>query len=395
MTIKYVDEMDFDGKRVFLRADLNVPLDENRQIADDTRIVSVLPTIKYILRNGGRLVLASHLGRPKGEKDDKFSMEPVAIRISELLDKDVIMAPNCVSDGVLIVANQLKEGELMVLENLRFNSGEKNNDPEFAKILASMTDIYVNDAFGVSHRAHASVVGIPKYVQEKCAGMLMRKELRYLKFAVKDPDKPYLAILGGAKVSDKIGVIKNLLPHIDMLCIGGGMAYTFLAKMGVNVGDSLVEAKKLSLAGEIMNEAKLKNVKLVLPVDHIVAEKPEKNALSRTMSNEKGIPKGQAGFDIGPETIYLFEQEINKAATIVWNGPMGVFEVEKFSNGTFSIARAVADSEALSIIGGGDSASAVKKAGVTDRVTHISTGGGASLEMLEGKVLPGLAAIEE
>lgn len=395
MTIKYIDEMDFEGKRVFLRADLNVPLDKNRQVADDTRIVAVLPTIKYILRNGGRLIIASHLGRPKGERDEKFSLEPVALYISDLLEKDVIMAPDCVSEGVLIVANQLKEGELMVLENLRFHAGEKNNDPDFAKALASLMDVYVNDAFGVSHRVHASVVGVPRFVSEKCAGMLMRKELRYLKFAVKEPDKPYLAILGGAKVSDKIGVIKNLLPHIDMLCIGGGMAYTFLAKMGIEVGNSLVETKKLSLAGEIINEAKRKKVKLVLPVDHVVAEKPEKTSLSRTVSNENGIPSNMAGLDIGPETIYLFEQEINKAATIVWNGPMGVFEVDKFSNGTFSIAKAVAESEALSIIGGGDSASAIKKAGVADKVTHISTGGGASLEMLEGKILPGLAALEK
>ncbi len=395
MTVKFVDEVELEGKRVFLRADLNVPLTDDRKVADDTRITAVLPTIKYILRNGGRLVLASHLGRPKGEKDERYSLMPVAEHLTELLERDVIMSPDTITDGVKIVANQLKEGELMMLENLRFHPGEKSNDVDFAKVLASITDVYVNDAFGACHRAHASVVGIPAYVMEKCAGMLIRKELRYLKFAIEDPDSPYMAILGGAKVSDKIGVIQNLLKSLDILCIGGGMAYTFLKKQGVEIGNSLVENSKLTLAGEILHEAQKNDVKIILPVDHVVAEKPEQKIRSRTVTNEEGIPEGMAGYDIGPETAFVFEQAINKAKTIVWNGPMGVFEVDRFARGTQGVAEAVSKCEGLTIIGGGDSVAAVKKAGVADKVTHISTGGGASLELLEGKVLPGIAALEE
>ncbi len=394
MPINFVDDFEFEGKRVFLRADLNVPLDRDGNIVDDTRIVAVLPTIKYILRKGGRLVVASHLGRPKSHKDDKFSMTPVARKITELLNKDVIMSPEVISDGVKIVANQLKEGELMVLENLRFHPGEKTNDPKFAKALASMTDVYVNDAFGVCHRAHASVVGITDHVMEKCAGMLIRKELRYLNLATQDPDRPFLAILGGAKVSDKIGVIKRLMSNVDQICIGGGMAYTFLAQSGIEIGNSLIEKGKLSLAKEIMEEAEINKVEIVLPVDHIVADKPDSKAISRTFSNEQGIPENLAGFDIGPETTLLFKEQVEKAATIVWNGPMGVFEVDKFAKGTMALADAMAKCDALTIIGGGDSMAAIKKAGVSDQVTHISTGGGASLELLEGKVLPGLAALE-
>ena len=394
MTIRSVEEIELEGKRVFLRADLNVPLDAERNVADDTRITAVLPTIKYILRKGGRLILASHLGRPKGEKDDRFSLIPVAQKVSELLGRDVIMAPECISDGVRVVANQLKEGEVLMLENLRFHPGEKANDPDFAKALSLMTDVYINDAFGTCHREHASVVGLPKYVSEKAAGMLLRKELRYLKIAIEDPGRPYLAILGGAKVSDKIGVIENLLKSIDVLCIGGGMAYTFLCQKGMAVGDSLVEPGKLSLAGDIMAEARRRKVELILPVDHVIAAKPERLSAARTVSNEKGIPVGMSGYDIGPETVYLFEQAISKASTIIWNGPMGVFEVDKFSRGTTALAVAVAHSSAISIIGGGDSVSAVKKAGVADKVTHISTGGGASLQLLEGKVLPGFEALE-
>lgn len=394
MAIKFIEDVELEGKRVFLRADMNVPLDEDGNVADDNRILAVLPTIKYILRNGGRLCIASHLGRPKGERDEKYTLMPVAQRLSDLLDKDVIMAPEVISDGVKVVVNQLKEGEIMLLENLRFHPGEKTNDMDFAKELASLTDVYVNDAFGVCHRKHASVFGLPELVQVKCAGMLMRKELRYLKFAVEDPDRPYLAILGGAKVSDKIGVIQNLLRKIDILCIGGGMAYTFLKKMGMEVGNSLVEDGKLGLAGEIMDQVKGRNVELLLPVDHIAAEKPDRRSRSKIISNEDGIPENMAGFDIGPETIGIFEMAIMKAKTIVWNGPMGVFEVDKFARGTVALAEAVADSDALTIVGGGDSVSAIRKAGVADKITHISTGGGASLELLEGKTLPGIVALE-
>ena len=394
MTMKSIEEVELESKRVFLRADLNVPLNPNREVADDTRIVSVLPTIKYILRKGGRLILASHLGRPKGEKDDRFSLLPVAEKLQDLLDRDVIMAPDCVGDGVRVVSNQLKEGDVLVLENLRFHDGEKSNNPEFAKSLASLADVYVNDAFGTCHRAHASVVGVPSLMEIKCAGMLIRKELRYLKFAVEDPDRPYLAILGGAKVSDKIGVIFKLLGSINMLCIGGGMAYTFLSQMGIEVGASLVEKAKLSLAGDIRAEAERRNVKLILPVDHVIAKKPEKDAESRIVTNDEGIPAGFAGYDIGPKTMRLFEKAIAKAATIVWNGPMGVFEVDRFAEGTRYLANEVASSNALTIIGGGDSVSAVRAAGVADKITHISTGGGASLELLEGKQLPGIVALE-
>jgi phosphoglycerate kinase len=394
MPVKFIEDLELDGRRVFLRADLNVPLTEDREVADDNRIVQVLPTIKYALRNGARLILSSHLGRPKGEKNEKFSMMPVAQRLSELLDRDVIMSPDCISDGVKVVANQLKEGELLLLENLRFHPGETTNDPDFARALAGLAEVYINDAFGASHRAHASVAGVPQYIADKGAGMLIRKELRYLKFAIEDPEPPYLAILGGAKVSDKIGVIRNLLKSINVLCIGGGMAYTFLKKKGVAVGKSLVEDGKLSLAGQIIDEAKSRGVQLLLPVDHLVSEKLDGKSVSRVVSNDKGIDDNFYGVDIGPETIAIFEQAIGKAKTIVWNGPMGIFEVDKFSEGTMALANAVAASDAISIIGGGDSASAMKKAGVADQVTHISTGGGASLELLEGKVLPGLAALE-
>lgn len=397
MGIKYIDEVKLEGKRVFIRADLNVPITESGEVADDTRIQEALPTIRYALRNGAKVILASHLGRPKGKAEPKYSIKPVAKRLQELLDREIIVpeevSSEIVSDGVKHLANQLKEGQILLLENLRFNPGEEKNDPEFAKQLASLCDVYVNDAFGVSHRAHASVEGITKFVNVCVAGFLMRKELKYLSKLLENPDRPFVAILGGAKVSDKIAVIENLLDRVDALLIGGAMAYTFLKQKGTNVGDSLVEDDKLFVAQKIIDGAKARNVKLVLPVDHIIAEKIEAGAQTKTTLDEN-IPAGYKGVDIGPKTIELFKAEIENAATIFWNGPLGVFEIEEFANGTFEIAKALAASYATTVVGGGDSVAAINKAGVANKISHISTGGGASLEFLEGKKLPGIAALE-
>ena len=393
MAIKYVDELEFEGKRVFLRADLNVPLDDAGQITDDTRIRAVLPTIRQIVRKDGRLIVASHLGRPKGKRDEKMSLMPVAERLAELLERQVVMAPDVVSDGVKIVAMQLKDGDILLLENLRFHPGETANDPEFAAKLAEMTEIYVNDAFGSSHRAHASVDALPRMVKEKAAGYLMRKELRYLQEALSGPERPFWAILGGAKVSDKLGVVDNLLGKVDGLIIGGGMAYTFLAAQGFNVGKSLVDTTRIAYAKDVLEKAKKKGVKILLPLDHVVATAINEFAETKVVDNEH-IPSDKMRLDIDPRTIRLFTEALVGAKTIVWNGPMGVFEQPAFAAGTFEIAKAVADSGALSVVGGGESVSAVKKAGVADKISHVSTGGGASLEVLEGKVLPGVAALE-
>lgn len=397
MAIKYIDEIKFEGKRVFIRADFNVPLTESGKVADDTRIQEVLPTIRYALRNGARIILASHLGRPKGKADEKYSIKPVAKRLQELLDREVIVpeeiSSEVVSDGVGHLANQLKEGQILLLENLRFNSGEEKNDLEFSKQLASLCDTYVNDAFGVSHRAHASVEGITKFVDVCVAGFLMKKELKYLGKLLENPDRPFIAILGGAKVSDKIAVIENLLGKVNALLIGGAMAYTFLKQKGKNIGDSLVEENKLFIAQKIIDGAKARGVKLVLPLDHVTAKKVEAGAKTKTTANEN-ITAGYKGVDIGPKTVELFKNEIANAATIFWNGPLGVFEIKEFSNGTFEIANALAASYATTVVGGGDSVAAINEAGVSDKISHISTGGGASLEFLEGKKLPGLAALE-
>jgi len=353
----------------------------------------VLPTVRKVLRDGGRLVIASHLGRPKGKYDEKLSLMPVAERMAELLDRDVIMAPDVVSDGVKVVAQQLKDGEVMMLENLRFVPGETANDPEFAAKLAELATVYINDAFGSSHRAHASVEALPRLLEEKAAGYLMRKELRYLQEALADPERPFWAILGGAKVSDKIGVVNTLLDKVDGLIIGGGMAYTFLAAKGFEVGKSLVDGGRITYARETLARAEKKGVKILLPVDHVVAQEIAADAAVKVVANQD-FPTDMMGLDIGPETIRAYADALVGAKTIVWNGPMGVFEHAPFATGTIAIAKAVAESGSISIVGGGDSVSAVKKAGMADKISHISTGGGASLELLEGKELPGVTALE-
>ena len=392
MAIKYLDDMQFEGKRVFLRADLNVPLKDGK-ITDDTRIQAVLPTIRQILRRGGRLIIASHLGRPKGKRDESMSLMPVAERLAELLDRKVIMAPDVISDGVRVVANQLKDGEVLLLENLRFDPRETANDADFAAKLADITDVYVNDAFGSSHRAHASIDALPRLVKEKCAGLLLRKELRYLDEAMADPNRPFWAVLGGAKVSDKLGVVQNLLKRVDGIIIGGGMAYTFLKAQGFGIGKSLLDESRLAYTREVLEEAEKRGVKVLLPIDHLVASEISPDAKPTVVTNNK-IPDDKMGLDIGPATIELFTKALRDARTIVWNGPMGVFELPAFAEGTFAIARAVGAADAVTVVGGGDSVSAVKKAGVADKISHISTGGGASLELLEGKRLPGVVALE-
>ena len=388
-----IKDIDLKGKRVFVRCDFNVPMDENQNITDNRRIVGALPTIKYLIEQGCKIVLSSHLGRPKGEFKKEFSLAPVAKELSKQLGQEVLMAEDVVGESAQKLAENLQPGQVMLLENVRFHKEETDNDPEFAKKLASMAEIFVNDAFGTAHRAHASTTGIADYIPG-VSGFLIEKELKFLGNAVNNPERPFVAILGGAKVSDKIGVIDSLLDKVDTLMIGGGMAYTFFKAQGYNVGNSLCEVEKTGLALEAMEKAKEKGVKLLLPIDTKIGKEFKPDTESKTVAWTE-IPDDWEGFDIGEKTIEMFKNELKTAKTVIWNGPLGLFEFDQFAIGTNEIAKTLAELDATTIIGGGDSAAAVEKAGLADKMTHISTGGGASLEFLEGKKLPGIECLQD
>lgn len=396
MALKTIDALQLAGKRVFIRVDFNVPLDERGKVTDDARIRAALPTITYAIAQKAKVILASHLGRPKGKSDDKakLTLEPTAVRLSELLGQDVILADDCVGDGVVKLARELREGQVLLLENLRFHPEEEANDEGFAKELAALCDVWVNDAFGTAHRAHASTAGMARFVKEKAAGFLIKKEVEYLGKALGNPARPFVALVGGAKVSDKIKVLENLLAKADTVCIGGAMAYTFLAALEVPVGRSLVEKDKLELARQIMDKAKVRKVDLLLPVDHVCGDAPKETA-RRVVVADRAIPADLMGLDIGPKTLDACRQRILSAGTVFWNGPMGLFEQKPWSEGTFGVARAMAQAKGITVVGGGDSAAAVEEAGLVDQMTHVSTGGGASLEFIEGRELPGVKACED
>ena len=387
-----VKDIDVAGKKVLVRCDFNVPLKEG-VITNDKRIVAALPTIKYLKENGAKVILCSHLGRPKGEWLPEFSLAPVAKRLSELLECEVRMSKDVIGEDAKDISATIKEGEVALLENVRYYKEETKNVPEFAKELASLAEIFVNDAFGTAHRAHASTTGVADYIPAVC-GFLIQKEIDVMGKALDNPVRPFVAVLGGAKVSDKIGVITNLLEKVDTLIVGGAMAYTFLKAEGHNVGISLCEEDKLELACELLAKAKEKGVSLLLPVDHVAADKFDENA-EPVLVEGKDIPEGLMGMDIGPKSVELFKEAVKNAKTVIWNGPMGVFEFKNFAGGTFAVAEAIAETDCISIIGGGDSVAAVTKLGFADKMTHISTGGGASLEFLEGLELPGIAALNE
>ena len=391
MSKKTVKDIDLKDKKVLVRCDFNVPMDENKKITDNTRIVAAIPTIKYLLENNCAIILCSHLGRPKGEFKPEYSLAPVAEELAKLLGKEVIMAKDVIGEDAKQKAANLKQGQIMLLENVRFHKEETDNSPEFAKELASMAQIYVNDAFGTAHRAHSSTAGVAAYLPA-VSGFLIEKELKFLGNAINNPQRPFVAILGGAKVSDKIGVIDSLLDKVDTLMIGGGMAYTFFKAQGYEVGNSICELDKLDLAKQAMEKAKEKGVKLMLPVDTKIGKEFKPDTESKTVAWTE-IPEGWEGFDIGEKTIKMFVDELQTAKTVVWNGPLGLFEFDQFAIGTNEIAKALSKIDATTIIGGGDSAAAVEKAGLADKMTHISTGGGASLEFLEGKKLPGIECL--
>jgi phosphoglycerate kinase len=389
-----IEDLPLRGKRVIIRADFNVPLDESGHITDDTRIRGTLPTINYAVDEGARVILCSHLDRPNGKVDPRMSLAPVARRLQRLLGKEVGFAEDCVGAQAEMLVNKMKPGDVLLLENLRFHAGEEENDEQFAKALSSLADVYVNDAFGAAHRSHASITGITKFIPDSGAGFLMRKEIEYLEGAVASPMRPFVAILGGAKVSGKIGVIENLGKKVDKVIIGGGMAFTYLKALGFEVGNSLVEDGMLKFAKEIYEHALSRGVRFYLPVDCVVAASRDDGGESKIVTSQE-IPKGWYGLDIGPASVKLFTEALGNAKTILWNGPMGIFEKDAYSRGTMAVAHAVADAYALTIVGGADTALAVHRAGVSESMSFISTGGGAALELLEGKVLPGIAALPD
>ena len=392
MNKKTVRDIDVTGKKVLVRCDFNVPLDkETGEITDNRRIVSALDTIKYLLNNNAKIILCSHLGRPKGEFKKEFSLAPIAAELSKLLGKEVKLAKDVIGESAQELVKNMKDGDIVLLENVRFHREETDNDPEFAKKLASFADVYVNDAFGTAHRAHASTAGVAAYLPA-VSGFLIEKELDFMGEKLNNPERPFMAILGGRKVSDKIGVIESLLEKVDTLMIGGAMAYTFFKAMGYNVGNSICELDKLDLAKELMEKAKQKGVKFMLPVDTRIGKEFKPDTESKVVKYNE-IPDGWEGFDIGDETIKLYVEELSKAKTVVWNGPVGLFEFDQFAVGTNSLAKALANLDAVTIIGGGDSAAAIEKLGISDKFSHISTGGGASLEFLEGKKLPGIECL--
>lgn len=393
MNKKTVRDIDVKGKKVLVRCDFNVPLDENKNITDNRRIVGALPTIKYLLDNDCKVILCSHLGRPKGQVNKDFSLEPVAKELSKLLGKEVKLANDIIGKSAKELTANMKDGEIVLLENVRFDSREEANDAEFAKELASLAEIYVNDAFGTAHRAHSSTTGVAEFLPAVC-GFLMEKEVKMLGDCLDNPQRPFVAILGGAKVSDKIKVIENLLEKVDTIIIGGGMTFTFLKAMGYEVGNSICELDRLDIAKETIEKAKMKGVKLLLPID-TVCGKEFTNDTETVTVDSKQIPEGWQGLDIGPKAIEEYTQELKSAKTVIWNGPLGVFEFEKFAKGTNSIAKVLSELDATTIVGGGDSVAAIEKGGFSDKITHISTGGGASLEFLEGKALPGIEALND
>jgi phosphoglycerate kinase len=393
MPVKSIKELNINGKRVFFRFDFNVPLDQTGSIKDDTRIRRAVPTIKFAIEQGAKCILSSHLGRPKGERKPEMSLRPVAARLRELLGVPVGFVDDCIGPDVREAVAGLQDGGVLLLENLRFHAEETKNDPGFSAELASLADVYVNDAFGTAHRAHASTVGVAQLVKEKAAGLLLKEELENLEKALKSPAKPVVAIFGGAKVSDKLAVLENIVGRMDAVLVGGGMANTFLKAEGIDVAASKVEEDMIGTANEILKSAREKGCALLLPVDVVTSDKIEEGAVA-TIVDVSAIPDGQMALDIGPKTIERFGEEIRKAGTIVWNGPMGVFEIEAFKNGTMKIAEAVASAKGFSLVGGGDSVRAVQQAGVADRISYISTGGGAFMEFMEGKTLPGVAALE-
>ncbi len=388
-----VEDLELKGKRTLIRVDFNVPMD-GKEITDDTRIKAALPTIKHVIERDGKAILMSHLGRPKGEVTPELSLEPIAERLGKLLGKSVVMAPDCVGDEVKAVVGKMEDGDVVLLENLRFHAEEEANDPDFARKLADLADVYVNDAFGAAHRAHASTAGVTEHVSQSAAGLLMQKEIEYIGKAINNPRRPFVAILGGAKVSDKIGVIENLMKKADAIIIGGAMAYTFLKAQGRKIGNSLVENDKLELAKDLLKKSLDSDVPLYLPIDHVVGDKFAADANMKIV--KRGcIPDGWEGLDIGPATVEKYKSVLKDAGTVIWNGPVGVFEFDAFAKGSFAIAKLLAESDAITIVGGGDCVAAVQKSGYADKITHISTGGGASLELLEGKELPGIAALSD